>query len=87
MQSMECCRSWARLYAVAAAASRGCAAGPWRFDRTAIFAHVDVFEQRCRRAPEPEPDPDPDRDPSRCLLSQPHPEFADANPGPNPCVT
>ncbi len=47
-QSMECCRSWAGLYDVAAAASRKCAAGPWRFDRTAIFAHIDVFEQRCR---------------------------------------
>ena len=45
---MECCRSWATLYDVAAAASRKCAARPWRFDRTAIFAHIDVFEQRCR---------------------------------------
>jgi hypothetical protein len=36
------------MYDLAAAASRRCTAGPWTFDRTPIFAHIHVFEQRCR---------------------------------------
>ena len=47
-QGIELCQRWSEMYDLAAAASARCAAGPWTFDRTPIFAHIHVFEQRCR---------------------------------------
>lgn len=47
-ESIECCNNWKEIYLNTQKMHENCSQYGWSLDRTAIFAQIDAFIQRCK---------------------------------------
>ncbi len=47
-ECIDCCNSWKEIYSNAQRVQEACSNFGWSLDKTAIFAQIDAYVQRCR---------------------------------------